>query len=267
MKEIWAQLKPRVANLATPAVRLVKTTDHKKSKIGGKPITTTVDFSWPHSNAKPMAFLVQLDLAEITSANEFDWLPTDGSLLFFYDLEEMVWGFDPKDRDKWQVIYQSEAKVEIEFPQDMAQDSKISEIYLKAQRENVLPHEDCPEIERLDLSDEEVDAYCEFKDSFADLIPLHQVGGFPAPVQNNTMELECQLASNGVYVGDPEGYQSKEAKQLESGAKDWRLLFQFDSDDDIGVMWGDCGMLYFWVREQEARDKNFENAWLILQCS
>jgi uncharacterized protein YwqG len=39
-----------------------------------------------------------------------------------------------------------------------------------------------------------------------------------------------------------------------------------DTDNDIGVMWGDGGMLYFWVEEHEARDGNCGNAWLILQC-
>jgi len=39
-----------------------------------------------------------------------------------------------------------------------------------------------------------------------------------------------------------------------------------DTDDEIEVMWGDAGMLYFWVRRDEARKLNFSNAWLILQC-
>lgn len=31
-------------------------------------------------------------------------------------------------------------------------------------------------------------------------------------------------------------------------------------------MWGDAGILYFWVREQEAAAGRFDNAWAILQC-
>jgi uncharacterized protein YwqG len=81
------------------------------------------------------------------------------------------------------------------------------------------------------------------------------------------MELESQLASNGVYVGTPEGYASEEAKQLESGANDWKLLFQFDSDGDLDIMWGDCGMIYFWVQQQKSTINQFDNCWLILQCS
>jgi uncharacterized protein YwqG len=80
------------------------------------------------------------------------------------------------------------------------------------------------------------------------------------------MELECQLASNGVYCGEPAAYRDPETARLREGAEDWRLLLQFDSDDDLEVMWGDGGVLYFWIREQDARAGRFDNAWVVLQC-
>lgn len=81
------------------------------------------------------------------------------------------------------------------------------------------------------------------------------------------MELEAQLVTNGIYCGDEAGYKDPRVPSLEPGVKDWRLLFQFDTDDDLGVMWGDCGTVYFWVREDDARAGSFANVWLILQCS
>ena len=32
------------------------------------------------------------------------------------------------------------------------------------------------------------------------------------------------------------------------------------------LMWGDCGMLYFYIRRQDLAQKRFENAWFSLQC-
>ncbi|MDS3859540.1 DUF1963 domain-containing protein [Thermosynechococcaceae cyanobacterium BACA0444] len=51
------------------------------------------------------------------------------------------------------------------------------------------------------------------------------------------------------------------------GATEWQLLFQLDSDDNATMMWGDMGRLYFWCRESDIQAQNFDQAWMILQCS
>ncbi|UDQ99492.1 DUF1963 domain-containing protein [Lentisphaerota bacterium WC36G] len=32
------------------------------------------------------------------------------------------------------------------------------------------------------------------------------------------------------------------------------------------MCWGDSGMIYFWIRKQDLKARNFENVWLHLQC-
>jgi uncharacterized protein YwqG len=82
------------------------------------------------------------------------------------------------------------------------------------------------------------------------------------------MELECQLASNGIYCGGASCNQVEEAKALAAGASNWRLLLQIDTDEDgPGWMWGDVGRIYFWVKQQDVRSLRFDDAWLVLQCS
>ena len=94
----------------------------------------------------------------------------------------------------------------------------------------------------------------------------HRLLGHPQVVQN-AMELECQLVTNGIYCGSPEGYECDERKTLEAGAADWRLLLQIDSDDEPGWMWGDVGRIYFWIKQQDLALRCFDNVWLIFQCS
>jgi hypothetical protein len=52
----------------------------------------------------------------------------------------------------------------------------------------------------------------------ADEPPRHRAFGWPEPVQN-AMQLECQLASNGIYVGGPEGYRDPRVRDLKAGAQ------------------------------------------------
>jgi len=75
------------------------------------------------------------------------------------------------------------------------------------------------------------------------------------------MEEQCQQVTQGL---DREGATLKTDERISS--TDWRLLLQVDTDNDAGMMWGDTGMLYFWIREQDARARDFSKVWMILQC-
>jgi uncharacterized protein YwqG len=94
----------------------------------------------------------------------------------------------------------------------------------------------------------------------------HMMGGYPDVIQNPDMDEECELASNGIYLGDGKGYQSAEAQALRQRPNDWMLLLQLDSDEDAGMMWGDGGRLYFWIRKADLAKKDFSRVWMILQC-
>jgi uncharacterized protein YwqG len=81
------------------------------------------------------------------------------------------------------------------------------------------------------------------------------------------MQLECQLVTHGLYCGDATGYRDPRAETLRPGAADWRLLLQIDSDEHAGMMWGDVGRIYYWMREEDLAAAAWDTAWLILQCA
>jgi uncharacterized protein YwqG len=118
-------------------------------------------------------------------------------------------------------------------------------------------------VAQLALTDREFDALCDFIVRYES--PAHHLLGHPQPIQGD-MELECQLASNGIYCGNASGYASPEAALLEAGARDWRLLLQLGTDDDRRMMWGDSGRLYFWMRDSDLVTRAFDKSWMILQC-
>ena len=261
-------LRPLVAPLVIPAVVVRESRAPSRSHLGGEPHLPP-DVPWPDRNGRRLELLARISLPELQQALSVPWLPASGALLFFYDVEEQPWGFDPKDRGGWAVIHVAD------LPSPVAVDEVpgTREGILGARNVRFERIDSLPSIERAEerglltgVSDAEFDTYHDLASQPFARGPSHQIGGWPLPIQADGMELEAQLASHGVYCGNPAGYESPEAMRLEGGAKDWRLLLQLDSDEHMDVMWGDAGILYFWVREQEAAAGRFDNVWAILQC-
>lgn len=250
--------------LATPAIRLEKSEKPARSWIGGRP-SIVEGVAWPERQGSPLGFLAQVDLEELQQTLEHKWLPESGTLLFFYDVQGGAWGFDPKDRGSCAVIYttrRGEPRT-VSFDERKAMGSGI-----KFRKIESLPSYERDAVVALNLTDEECDEWIEgTEERRADLAPEHQIGGFPVCIQSDSMELECQLVTNGLYCGDASGYNSPRVEDLAHGASAWKLLLQIDSDEEIGFFWGDCGTIYYWVKEDDARLGDFSNSWLILQCS
>jgi len=265
-EKMTLELKEKISCLTEPAIKLSRSVSHANSKLGGNPIVDENEFSWPMSNGKPLNFLAQLDLAEMSKEHNFDWLGQSGAVLFFYDFE--AWGFDPSHRGCWRVIYQKSPKTEVVFPEKFEKEFDVKECFLIPSKTQVLPHYDDVSVEKLRLTNKETDLYRKIKDDFdahGDF-SYHQVGGYPNPVQGNMMQFESEKASKGLYIGDGEVYENAKQSDYLLAEEKWELLFQVDSEDDLGLNWGDCGMIYFWVEKEKSTVNNFNDSWLVLQC-
>jgi uncharacterized protein YwqG len=189
-------------------------------------------------------------------------------LHFFYDFDAGPWGFDPNDRGGWAVTYTpSESTLQTTVPPTSVAEDLGAPMTLEAEADTtVVPWESFDAEQLLEADDllryqqatPEEDDYDEFE-------PIHRLLGHPEIIQND-MQLECQLASNGLYCGDSSGYEDPRAVALRPGAAAWRLLMQIDSDDDAGLSFGDMGRLYFWMTEADLRSRAWDSAWMILQC-
>ena len=251
-----------VGPLAAPAVHLVKSPDTTSSSLGGTAVLPAT-IAWPSKAGKPLTLLASLDLASLSQTLPLPWLPAFGRLLFFYDVDNQPWGFDPNDRGSWAVIFVGD---DATFWDGAPAHRSLPRLNLSLQKINTYPSLQRPQVAALGLTHAEHDSLSELSTAVYHDVPCHQVAGFTNPIQGDEMEIECQLASHGVYCGEPSVYSAPEFARLRDGAGDWRLLLQLDSDDDLGVMWGDGGILYFWIREQDAQAARFENAWVVLQC-
>lgn len=256
-----------VTPLAVPALHVLKSETPSLSYFGGSPALPK-NLTWPERNGRKLDFLARLSLTEIQRALPIEWLPREGALLFFYDLQEQPWGFDPKDGNGSAVLWAPDITQPIaQNTPDAGSGTSItphSNICFRLIK--VLPSADSDHLSALNLNDDEFDLFTELLDEPFLNEPKHQVAGVPAPIQSDVMELECQLVSNGLYCGNATGYKDPRASELKAGAKDWKLLFQIDTDDDLEIMWGDGGRIYYWIKENEARQGNFSNTWVVLQC-
>lgn len=239
-----------------------------ESRIGGLP-DLPKDFVWPKWKGKSLSFIAQIDLP-IASAYDADkHLPEKGMLAFFYDQNQETWGFDPKDKGSFSVVFfegDNADLVRTELPDDIAEEARYTPCRIKLSGDKTMPHPWSLFIESLNLSKEAMDEYFEEYDKYNPPGVQHRLLGHPTIIQNE-MQTECQLVTNGLYCGDSSGWNSPRARKLQEGAVDWRLLLQIDSDENTGMMWGDGGIIYFWIKEEDLKNKRFENTWMILQCS
>lgn len=249
------------------------------SKIGGEPYLPR-DFEWPtytshdDGETRPLSFFCQVNLSELRVYDKDMVLPTQGMLYFFYECETSLWGFDPEDNGAARVFYYdcTDGFAPLELPEEIAEEHRIPELAVKFSSRSSYP-----KYEELDLH---CDTSCQWEDYDKALEKLgvdidcdpedHKLLGYADIIQNE-MLTECERVSRGLYCGDPESYRStpEEMEQIiNQRAKDWTLLMQISTieTDDFEWMFGDCGMLYFYIRKEDLAAKNFENVNFSVQC-
>lgn len=241
-----------------------------QSKIGGQP-DLPKNIEWfKEDDGKHLSFIAQINLAEIASLDNLKQLPQQGILYFFYSAEQEAWGFDIKDKDKFKVFFYEGNLAELkrqDFPKDLNEHSRYKPCKLTFQTSVSLPDWEQDYVSSR-LNENETEKYLEITEDLENLAwDDNKLLGHSDNLQG-PMELECELVTNGLYCGNSTGYNDPKAKELEKNKDAWELLFQVDSNyEEAGMMWGDIGRLYFWIKKEDLKNKKFDKCWLILQCS
>lgn len=254
----------KAQRLAKPGLHLEHTEEARFSWIGGLPAVAP-GFEWPTWNGQPLTFLAQIDLEEVAAGMEQSWLPKRGQLYFFvYDSEELAFGYDAAESGTWRVIHTNAdrtALVPAAIPAGLDETSVFARTNIRFRRIDTLPSES-RFMGKWDTSNEEFEALLSAQAAPFRGQPHHQMFGYPDPEQDDGMELEAELISNGVNALD---FRDPRRRDFSAGADQWRLLLQVDTDDGLDMMWQDGGLLYFWIREKDAAKGDFSKVWLFLQ--
>ncbi|HYW12673.1 MAG TPA: YwqG family protein [Longimicrobium sp.] len=265
-----------LAAMAKPCIHLLSAAPEDgeppagASRIGGAP-DLPAGAAWPVWNGAPLSFIAQVDLATTVGMPGAEVLPDAGLLSFFYEVEAYRWGDDPADLGSWRVLYTPPDVPlrRLPFPEALSAEWRYSPCALKADAAMSLPSWQTPEVQALGLDEEEMEILSDLppRDGYVAYgSELHQLLGWPEPMQNAEMELACQLASSGISMRQEGGYDAGDA-EIRTSVAEWCLLMQLASDDNAGMMWGDLGKLYFWIRESDLAARRWDRVWMILQSA
>ncbi|WP_161601452.1 YwqG family protein [Paenibacillus luteus] len=205
-----------------------------KSKIGGSPDTPT-GFTWPDWEGHPMSFIAQINLEEFPISSIDQNYPTTGILHFFYPCDDDVlfsheFLYDTFPKDQNVVLYTSNLS-DLKRFQAGPDINSFSSCLMNFKFENTIPVNSFIIEKRFFDNDEEAYVlYEKFCSSYYEM---------------------CQHDIGFRFFGYINGlqYGSQDA--------DTELLFQADTNDEIGMQWDLSGLLYFYITKEDMLNRDF----------
>lgn len=244
--------------LSSPCLQARESTKSKKigySKVGGLPHANK-DFNWPNYQGRPIEFIAQLNLAELSGSN----LPNNGILLFFY--ADGTWADKRQHKDFIRVIHIQETDNLLERQPEFFYRKRLFGLLKPRITPQVFDEysvsffssESLPDLDNVDSipalsifenDDSLSDSYCDLKWELSEQSIL-QIGGYPNPVQYDGIATQATS-----IIG-------------KGSSSDWELLLEVDSK--LGFMWGDAGKLHFFIHKDDLRVGKFSDVWMEFQC-
>lgn len=157
------------------------------SKLGGAPDLEGI--AWPtNAGGEPMAFVAQLDLADVRTAGGPEWLPATGALYFFAETQSNHPGGGGR------VIYLPDRPVGLQTPTPPGAE-EFGERHVGLEAHASYPSTDWLNVtERcFDFEDDEAETVSAFGPGRNDDEADHRCGGYPAEVQDGYFAPQCEL--------------------------------------------------------------------------
>lgn len=262
------------------------------TRFGGQP-DVPADFVWPTYEGEnykgivksiPLTFLAQFNCTDLAKYDSEHLLPDHGLLSFFYETDTQCWGYDPKDEGCARVYWFEDSSVlsAASFPPDMEEYFQFPMVKIELSQKISYPlWEDFGTMfsivedgtgnecwEKVKVEWDKFDSIRAELTGKEESKTYSQLLGWPDVIQNSMYE-ECDLVTQGYYLGDGNNAPEDLQKRAKETARDrWMLLFQLDTVEcgDFELMFGDCGHIYFYITKEDLAARRFDRIWLILQC-
>ncbi|MBE5105034.1 DUF1963 domain-containing protein [Bacillus thuringiensis] len=232
-------LKEELINTVFPCIKVVpkqqETIAIGSSKMGGVPDLPD-SFEYPMYNGNRLHFIAQFNLSDLQNVGMDHNLPKTG-ILYFFSIEN-YFEEDATPTEAGRVLY-------YDIPVEQLRRADESQArYNQCATTFELTYK-LPELFIEDEADSD-----RFLQLLEELIPdnydNHQMFGEPFSVQEEV------LYETGEYMG--------------INPQQMTLLFQIDSDHkNCNMVWGELGMLYFCISNEDLKNRHFENTCCVLQ--
>ncbi|OOR55834.1 cytoplasmic protein [Bacillus mycoides] len=232
-------LKQELINTVFPCVKVVPKQQEiiaiGSSKMGGVPDLPDT-FEYPTYKENPLCFIAQFNLSDLQNVGMDHNLPKTG-MLYFFSIEN-YFEEDVNPNEAGRVLY---------YDIPVEQLRRADEIQAKY-NQCAITFELTYKLPELFIEDEaDSDRFLQLlEELIPDNYDNHQMFGEPFSVQEEV------LYETGEYMGI-------EPQQM-------TLLFQIDSDHkNCNMVWGELGMLYFCISNEDLKNRRFENTCCVLQ--
>lgn len=235
----WDAFKPLIEPgiFLTPVPAVEINLEIGKSKIGGRP-DVPLSFSWPYWRDIPMSFLAQINLSELPMQSVNEKYPREGMLYFFYVYNDEIWYEDPEfDFDQYKngkvVYHPTTSRLQrVTAPNELSGVQIFECCSVNFNIELTIPDSDYLQDNKIILDKEILELYwSKFSPKFLD---KHSLGiGYRFLGHIDTLQF-------GSYPLDE------------------TLLFQCDSNSDIGMEWDLSGLLYFFIKKEDLINLKFD---------
>lgn len=232
--------------------QLTETKQNVFSKFGGLPLVPE-NFVWPTWKNHALPFLLQIDFSEINADGKISGFPNSGLLYLFADSNEI----NAPNFERGEEEFAQNRTFKILFFDDAGElttptkpdtlEIVYKEFYVASEISKTYPD--------MDDCEEAFEIYCDRPmggmDDAYDMLQWQNTDGF-------MMGGWASYVQSGGYI---QGLKENEKDE-------WTLLMQIGSvQDDDNFMWGDCGILYFFIRVKDLKERNFNHVKMDMQCT
>lgn len=227
------------------------------SKIGGIPYWPKGK-EYPTLNGKTAKLIFQLNIEEaIKDGIQFDKaipdFPKKGIIQFFFAFDDDMWGY-PETEESTLVIYHEDISIEHYLSEELIDINTT--------------HEDMPFDKSVKVSFKQHEELLGTQDLYNHAVLKASNQGFD--LDDEDLYYEVEEANNaGSKIGgyayftqtDPLYYVGKK-----DVPNDLVLLLQLDSEDELHMMWGDCGVANWRVSLSKLKERDFSKVYFNWDC-